>query len=171
MTDALSWVAGAAMPEGFRVMMRGFPTGVAVVTAADLAGQPWGMTCTSICSVTLNPPTLLVSMQYDSATLEAIQAGGLFTVNLLHADARDTAELFASGTRNRLDHVRWHRPFGSGGPHLPQDALAVTDCRLIRCDRVGDHEVVYGNPCRLMWFPGLVPLLYGQQQFRSWPSR
>ncbi|MGH3862160.1 flavin reductase family protein [Actinokineospora sp.] len=35
--------------------MATFPTGVTVVTALAPDGRPWGMTCSSVCSVTLRP--------------------------------------------------------------------------------------------------------------------
>ena len=50
-------------------LMSSYPTGVAVVTAIDDDGNPHGMTCTSLASVALNPPTLLVSFQRTSGTL------------------------------------------------------------------------------------------------------
>src|SRR5439155_979792 len=63
MTGAAANVAHTAVPDRFRAMMSAFPTGVAVVTTTDADGRPHGMTCSSVCSVTLEPPTLLVCLR------------------------------------------------------------------------------------------------------------
>lgn len=62
--------------DEYRDLMCSFPTGVTVVTTLDAAGEPFGMTCTSMTSVTLRPPTLLVCLRVGSATLEAVRNRG-----------------------------------------------------------------------------------------------
>ncbi|MFE2184737.1 flavin reductase family protein [Streptomyces sp. NPDC059455] len=159
----------AATGEGFRAMMRGFPTGVAVVTALDRDNRPWGMTCSSLCSVTLEPPTLLVCLRDGSPTLAAILDRGEFAVNLLHADAQGTAELFASGDRDRFDRVFWQLGGDGAGPHLRDDARAVADCRIRTSYPVGDHVVVLGEVYRVTHGPERRPLLYGLRRYGVWP--
>lgn len=173
MTDSIGAVArsaGPAMSEGFRAMMRGFPTGVAVVTALDLAGRPWGMTCSSMCSVTLEPPTLLVSLRGESPTLAAILVRGEFAVNLLHEDARATAELFASGDQDRFDRVAWHLDGDAAGPHLQDAAHTVADCRTHTPLPVGDHVVVFGEVHGVTCRADCRPLLYGLRRYSAWPG-
>lgn len=159
----------AATRDGFRAMMRGFPTGIAIVTSADLAGHPWGMTCTSVCSVTLEPPTLLVSLRAESPTLAAILVRGEFAVNLLHDGAQGTAELFASGRPDRYDQVRWQFRSDDAGPHLCEDTHAIADCQLRTPLPVGDHMVVFGEVYRVTRRPDRRPLLYGFRQYARWP--
>lgn len=155
--------------EGFRVMMRGFPTGVAVVTAVDEAGRPWGLTCSSVCSVALHPPTLLVCLRAKSPTLAAALAGGAFSVNLLHEQAQAVAELFASGRPDRFDIVRWHQDPDAGGPHLADCVHAVADCRITTTIAAADHIVVIGEVSRVLRPQAELPLLYGFGGYRSWP--
>ncbi|MFE5597687.1 flavin reductase family protein [Streptomyces coelicoflavus] len=94
-------------PDGMRQLMAAFPTGVGIVTAFDAEARPWGMTCTSLASVTLEPPTLLICLRKGSPTLDAVLTAGEFAMNLLHRGARSTAELFASGAPDRFDRVEW----------------------------------------------------------------
>lgn len=166
--EAITRLAGAAMPDAFRAMMRGFPTGVAVVTATDVAGQPRGMTCSSVCSVTLEPPTLLVCLRAASPTLAAILMRGVFAVNLLHEGAQATAELFASGDSDRFNRVSWHLEDNDAGPHLREDTHAVADCRIGTTLYVGDHVVVFGEVSRVIRRPECRPLLYGLRRYSSW---
>ncbi|MFF7898935.1 flavin reductase family protein [Streptomyces sp. NPDC088817] len=157
----------------FRALMSLFPTGVAVLGALDGAGRPWGMTCSSLCSVSLSPPTLLVCLRSGSPTLEALECTRAFSVNLLHHSAQNVAELFASGDPDRFRRTAWHLPdTAAAGPHLRDAAHAVGDCRVDGVRRIGDHTVVFGRVLRVSVAtePGRAPLLYGLRRYAAWPS-
>ncbi|WP_369201218.1 flavin reductase family protein [Streptomyces sp. PU-14G] len=138
-------VPQTARPAEFRSMMAALPAGVSVVTARDPDGRPWGMTCSSVAGVALDPPTLLVCLRQASPTLEAVLSSGVFAVNLLHDAARTAADLFASGDPERFERVEWSAGPESGGPHLTQSAHSVADCRVSGTVAVGDHFVVFGE--------------------------
>ncbi|MFE1291249.1 flavin reductase family protein [Streptomyces sp. NPDC058751] len=163
--------APPAAPD-FRSLMSTFPTGVAVVTTMGPTGRPWGMTCSSVTSITTDPPTLLVSLRRGSPTLTALQQCSTFAVNLLHHRGRPAAELFSSGDPDRFDRVAWRGGSGLGGPHLLDDAHAVADCRVDRTLSVGDHVVVFGEVFRIERHQPAPPrpLLYGLRQYRSWSA-
>jgi flavin reductase (DIM6/NTAB) family NADH-FMN oxidoreductase RutF len=149
-------------------MMSSFPTGVCVVTTIDHEGSPRGMTCSSVCSVSLDPPTLLVCLRDGSPTLDAVLDSGSFAVNLLHDNAQGTAELFASGNQRRFEMTPWEHSRDAAGPHLVRDAHTVADCDVVLTQKMGDHVTVFGTARRIT--PGRTrpPLLYGLRQFRSW---
>jgi flavin reductase (DIM6/NTAB) family NADH-FMN oxidoreductase RutF len=166
---------GAVSPEDYRALMASFPTGVAVVTATGPGGRPVGMTCTSLCSVTLAPPTLLVCLRRDSPTLESVRYASGFTVNLLDSGAQAVAELFASGAPDRFSRVRWLAAAGPGGPRLADCAHAFADCLVSQLCVVGDHVVVFGEVCavsvrRDRSWPPPRPLLYGLRRYARWPG-
>lgn len=152
------------MAEAFRNFMTVYFTGVAVVTSNDRDDQPKGLTCNSLSSVTLAPPTLLVCLAVGTGTLAAVQASGGFAVNLLHDAGRPAAELFASPTPNRFDHVTWRRSPCLGLPWLADDACAVAECRVTDTKMVGDHAVVFGEVANVEHRPGS-PLLYGRRTY------
>ncbi|MFC9228279.1 flavin reductase [Streptomyces decoyicus] len=160
----------ATHPDRFRSLMAGFPSGVAVVTATGCDDDPRGMTCSSLCSVTLEPPTLLVGMRLGSATLDAAMHSRRFAVNLLHAQGRGAAELFASGSPDRFDHVVWHHTERGAGPHLTEVARSIADCRITQTVRVGAQRMVFGEVYDITE-PAAVepPLLYGLHRYESWP--
>jgi flavin reductase (DIM6/NTAB) family NADH-FMN oxidoreductase RutF len=155
----------------FRGLMARFPTGVAVVTTLDEDGAPRGMTVSSVCSVTLSPPTLLVCLRKGSPTLDTILEQGVFAVNFLHGQARTVAELFASGAPDRFDLIPWELPPDASGPHLHEDAHSVADCRVSRTEHVGDHIVVFGEVFAVSERHDEAPLMYGLREYHSWPSR
>lgn len=156
--------------DGMRQLMAGFPTGVGIVTAFDTESRPWGMTCTSLASVALEPPTLLMCLRNGSPTLNAVLSAGEFAMNLLHQGARATAELFASGAPDRFDRVEWSVPPAAAGPHLSSDAHAVANCVVVRHHTHGDHVVVFAEVRDVHVNTTPAPLLYGLRQYASWPT-
>jgi flavin reductase (DIM6/NTAB) family NADH-FMN oxidoreductase RutF len=152
-----------------RPFMARFPSGVAVVTSTAEDGKPIGMTCTSLCSVSLSPPVLLVSLRAASPTLTAMLRTGIFSLNLLDRDAQPTAALFASGLADRFSQVFWRQPLDTCGPHLFRDACTVADCQVVDRKVVGDHVVVFGQVARVTALTDLPPLLYGLRQYAAWP--
>lgn len=169
MSAPVAAAADGAAAVAYRDLMSAFPTGVAVVTAIDGAGQPHGLTCTSLTSVAVHPPTLLVSLDLRCGTLWALRERGAFAVNLLPARARATAELFAAAVPDRFGRVCW-RPSGTvGAPWLVEDAFAMAECRVAGVLPAGDHLVVLGEVVSAQRDEE-VPLLYGLRRFAAWPS-
>ncbi|WP_062346070.1 flavin reductase family protein [Herbidospora yilanensis] len=157
---------GPATPGEFRGFMRSFVTGVTVVASVDESGGLHGLTCNSLSSVSLDPPTLLVCLDVRSGTLGAVRDSGAFTVNLLGEAAQGTAELFASAEKDRFDRVTWKRTALTGLPWLVEDALAVAECRVSHAVPVGDHVVVFGRVVNIESGEGN-PLLYGMGRFAA----
>lgn len=161
----------AAGPAEMREFMTAFPTGVAIVAAVAADGRPRGMTCTSMCSVSLAPPTLLVCLREGSPTLQAVLHRRAFAVNLLDEAGRATAELFASGSPDRFDRTPWSMDAHAGGPHLLGPSHAVADCRLVRAQTVRSHRVLFGEVTRVRTEPTGTPLLYGYRRYGRWPAQ
>jgi flavin reductase (DIM6/NTAB) family NADH-FMN oxidoreductase RutF len=150
-----------------RRLMVGFPTGVSVVTALSRDGSPKGMTCTSLCSVAPDPPSLLVCLRRGSPTLDAVLDSAALSVNLLHRSARSSAELFGSGAADRFDRVPWAAA-PDGGPHLVEAAHTIADCAVKARHAVGDHVVVMAEIVAITSLRTPVPLLYGMRRYGSW---
>jgi flavin reductase (DIM6/NTAB) family NADH-FMN oxidoreductase RutF len=167
-----------AGPEVFRDFMGAFPKGVSVVTTYDHNGAPRGFTCSSLCSVTLSPPTLLVCVDNRSGTLDAVRAGLRFAVNLLHSKAEPAARAFASGHEGRFQQVRWQSSRPGGLPHLHEDAHAIAECRLVGTHAVGTHTVLFGQIDAVLVSDRSTdgalaesPLLYYRRQFTECPAQ
>lgn len=161
----------AAVPVGpgdHRDFMSRFPTGVAVVTAVDGAGVPWGCTCSSLCSVSLRPPVLAVCLTTWSRTLRAVGECRGMGVNILGADGRAVAELFASMRGDQFGSVRWRR-LGDCGLPVIDDAIAFAECEVIGTQEMGDHVVVFGMVRSVECGAG-VPLLHGLRGYAAWPG-
>ena len=164
--DALNEVGAL----GFRALMAGFPSGVVVVTTVDAEGYPLGLTCSSLCSVSLAPPLLLVCIDNRSRTLRALRSSGLFAVNMLHEFGRDTARAFASGAPDRFRSVTWRPTPGEKLPCLPKDAHSIAECRVRTTEVAGDHTIVVGTVLTVERLASAAPLLYGLRRYATWPS-
>lgn len=162
----------ALAATAFRTLMASHPGGVAVVTTADEDGVPYGFTCTALCSVSLDPPRLLVCAAHGGRTLPVLTARGAFVVNMLHADGRGAAEVFTSRTADRFGQVSWQSGPATGLPVLGDDAHAIAECRVAALYPCGDHTIVVGDVLRSeVRTTDPAPLLYGRRRFAAWPSR
>ena len=68
--------------ETLRDVMRNYPKGVSVVTV-DAGDGPRGITVSSLTSVSLSPPLVLISIAQASESHDFIQRAGAFCVNVL----------------------------------------------------------------------------------------
>ncbi|APU44161.1 oxidase [Streptomyces sp. TN58] len=148
--------------------MAAFPTGVSIVTTLDSDTVPHGLTCSSVASVALEPPTVLVCVRSASPTLAVVLRQGAFALNLLHERARGASDLFASGAPDRFERIEWRLPLGAGGPHLTADAHAVADCAVVRTIGFGDHTAVFAEVRRVTVREDPQPLLYGLRRYAQW---
>jgi flavin reductase (DIM6/NTAB) family NADH-FMN oxidoreductase RutF len=126
-----------------RTAMGHFATGVAVVTAADAEGRPFGTTANAIASLSLDPPLVLACLRRESETLAALAATDRFAVNLLAAGQRELSDRFARRTTPESWAGVAHR-LPDGVPVL-DDALASVECRVHALADGGDHTIVIGR--------------------------
>lgn len=160
----------ATSREEFFAIMSAFPTGVAIVTTIDADGQPRGLTTNSVCSVSADPPMLLVCVDRTSRTLEALRHARRFVVNFMSDGRGDLCALFASKADDKFAHVAWEPGLG-GVPLLVEDALAIAECRSEQELEAGDHliftgRVEAGRPPD----PERVPILYYRRTYGSTPT-
>ncbi|MFJ2744438.1 flavin reductase family protein [Streptomyces sp. NPDC087440] len=159
--------------EDFRALMGHHPGGVAVITTADPQGTPFGFTCTALCSLSLDPPQLLVCAGNNGSTLPVLAARGAFTVNFLHGTGRRAAEAFAGPAAERFRRVPWRPAPVTGLPMLPEDAHATAECRVDRLVPAGDHTIVIGEVLHTVTHAQAAeraPLLYGRRRYATWPE-
>lgn len=130
-------------PSRFRRVLGHLASGVSVVTSLDAAGEPRGLTATAVCSVSLEPPLVLVSLDRTSTTHAALRASGVYAVNLLSADQRRLAVRFARAEPAKFRDLD-HRAGTTGAPLL-DDAPGYVDCTVEREVPAGDHTVFIGR--------------------------
>jgi flavin reductase (DIM6/NTAB) family NADH-FMN oxidoreductase RutF len=130
----------------FRGAMRHLTGGVSVITAGR-GKDITGMTVTSVSSFSVDPPTLIVSINRDASSFPLIRRHGAFGVNILAADQLEIAERFAGkgGLKgaDRFAGARWVTAV-SGVPLLV-GALSAVDCEVEEIFERHSHGIVIGR--------------------------
>jgi flavin reductase (DIM6/NTAB) family NADH-FMN oxidoreductase RutF len=129
-------------PRDFRSALGTYATGVTIITAADAAGKPYGLTCNSFTSVSLNPPLVLWSLVIYSQSMNVFQNASHFAVNVLGASQKPLASRFAKSSDSKFDGVDWTPGLG-GAPLLP-GSVANFQCRTVDRYYGGDHVIFLG---------------------------
>jgi flavin reductase (DIM6/NTAB) family NADH-FMN oxidoreductase RutF len=134
----------AVSGDEFRAALARWASGVAVVTAAA-GDRIHGMTVSAFASVSLAPPLVLVCADKSSITLEVVEAGGVFAVNVLAVDQQALSDRFASkkDEHRRFEGVPWRR--GATGAPLLEGTVAALDCRVVAAHDAGDHVIYVGE--------------------------
>ncbi|NYF97972.1 flavin reductase family protein [Janibacter cremeus] len=128
------------LTQRFRDVMAQIPAAVAVVTT-DAGDGPHGTTVSSFMSLSIDPPTMLISLDNDSSLLAKLQRGVTVGVNALTVDQGVLASRFA-GQRKDDAPVEWEHSDGTPPRLAAAHAwLALTVTELIV---VGDHTLVIG---------------------------
>lgn len=155
-------------PADFRAAMREMAGAVSII-AAGCGSRRRGMTATAVCSLSAQPPTLLVCINKDTECHKAIVEHGAFSVNVLGANAEGLANRFAGreGTRGleRFAAGRWSA-LATGAPVL-EDAVAVFDCTLRQSFDGGTHSVFIGDVSAVSTQGGQAALVYRAGRFAA----
>lgn len=148
----------------FRAVLGHFPTGVAVITYLAPDG-PGGMTASALCSLSLEPLLLLVCFDNAARTLPFVRDLGRFAVNVLAADQRELATLFASKLGEREKFVGVAHSVKGGVPVL-DGALAWVVCDLCELIPGGDHTIGIGAVAAMDHHDG-EPLVFYRGAYRG----
>lgn len=158
----------AVAAEEFRAGMARWASGVTIVTAR--AGERLhGMTVSAFCSVSLDPPLVLICADNSSHTLEVIDAAGAFAVHVLAREQQPLSDRFAS------KRDEWRRFEGlalddaaTGSPLIP-GALVAFDCRVTAAHPAGDHVIYVAEVQQIATREG-EPLLFYRGGYRGFDT-
>lgn len=139
------------------------------VTVVGTAGRTsWvAQTVSAMCSVSAEPPILLVCINRRSPVCQAIEVNEQFAVSVLATGHDHVADTFAG--RPWPGKERWDFTCGcweaapSGSPRVA-DALASFDCRLHRLTQAGTHRIYLGRVESVSSHPG-EPLVYVDRDY------
>jgi flavin reductase len=149
---------GDALEGDFRKAMRTLASAVSIVsTASD--NRRFGMTATAVCSLSMQPPTLLVCINQSSSLHRPLLNAGRFCINILHADQDELARTFSrKDIEDRFAHGNWMLD-GRGVPFVA-DAQANVFCTVEEAYRHRTHSIVAGAVYRVAVRDSVHPLLY-----------
>lgn len=132
-------------PDLYKAVMRAIPAAVTVVTSVH-EGQQNGLTATAVCSVSADPPHLLVCINRNATAEVLIDRSGRFAVSYLHTGHEAISQLFS---QTKLDEST---RFATGdwketksGSLVLADAIAYLDCQVVSQQYFGTHSVFVGR--------------------------
>ena len=130
----------------FRLAMRNLASSVAIVATGTDQGRR-GLTVSSVTSICMEPPCLLVGINTSSETHDAILSHGGFGVSLLGSDQQDLALRFAGrdGAKGakRFQEAPWEQ--GTLGVPILPTAITSLQCVLHHHQVVGTHGLFVGR--------------------------
>ena len=153
-----------ADPLAFRQAASRFATGVAVLTALDSHGEVCGMTANSFVTISLSPPTVLVSVK-PGKTHDAMSASGRYGVNVLPEQAKALSRHFAGQPRQA--HPDYE--IVDGLPRL-SNCVAFFACEVTRTIDVSDHTLFIAEVSECDYCDSL-PLVFFSSRYHLGPGK
>lgn len=125
--------------------MRRLASGVSILAARGLDGASFAMTVSSVTSVSIDPPSLLVCVNCETSICPVLSPGTAFTINVLAQRHREVSIVCASGIQGeeRFETGHWLRPEGRA-PQLA-DAEAAFYCTVGKIMTYGTHNIIVGE--------------------------
>lgn len=129
--------------EQFRRACGLWATGVSIVTTTDAQGKLYGLTMNAVTSLSLDPPMLLVCVDFGSDTLAPLLESGVFCVNIIARDQQDLSNRFAKKGQDKFEGVPYSIS-ANGAPMLDNTLVSVA-CSLRDAMDGGDHKICCGE--------------------------
>jgi 3-hydroxy-9,10-secoandrosta-1,3,5(10)-triene-9,17-dione monooxygenase reductase component len=128
-----------------------------VITASD-GVRPYGFTCQSVTSVSLDPPYISFCPARTSKSWPTMRQFGALCINVLADDQHHVCAQFAVSEADKFGGVRW-RPAFNGAP-LIEGAVATIEASVEVEHEAGDHTIVVAQVTELHASDDLRPLLF-----------
>jgi len=152
-------------PADFRLAMARFPGAVTIVTTRAGAERR-GITATAVCSVTAEPPSVLVCINRKTGTCAAVAETGRFNVNLLAGDGGEVAMRFAGqgGVTGEDKFAAGNWAEDERGLPILRDSVVSLSCDVTESMEAGSHFVFIGEIAAIETGEGAA-LIYEQSRF------
>lgn len=146
----------------FKLAMRRLAAGVTIITTCH-NGERGGLTATAVCSLSADPPQLLVCVNRSAHAHDVIRRGANLCVNLLARRHKALAGRFAGQMKGVMGEERFRAgrwtTLKTGAPVL-DDALASFDCVIRETVESSTHTIFIGQVVDVRLRAEGHPLLY-----------
>jgi flavin reductase (DIM6/NTAB) family NADH-FMN oxidoreductase RutF len=126
-----------------------------------------GLTCSAVCSVCDNPPTILLCVSQKSFATSIIKKNGVLSVNWLAAGQAAISRMFAGfgavPMQERFARTVWET-ITTGAP-CRTDAVICFDCTLVNTMDIGSHSVIFAHVVAKRMTDEHSPLVYHRRQY------
>lgn len=131
----------------FLAGMRKVAGAVSVITTTSNDGDHRGLTATSVCSLSAEPPSLIACVNRKTWVAQFVPDSGVFAVNVLSHEQEAIARTFAGQTAlaasDRFSVGEWETK--TTGVPIAKGALASFECRLEKIIDHTTHVILIGQ--------------------------
>ncbi|MEH2474572.1 flavin reductase (DIM6/NTAB) family NADH-FMN oxidoreductase RutF [Nitrobacteraceae bacterium AZCC 2161] len=156
----------AALRQAFTHSMRHVPGAVAIV-ATEFEGERRGLAVTAWCSLSTEPPSVLVCVNKNASAHDSIVRSGIFSINQLAAEHTEIVAVF-SNQRGLQGDARFGEGGWEAGPTgvpMLSTAIVSMECRVSEHHDHGTHSVFIGTVLGLRVPAEGEPLVYLKSRY------
>lgn len=149
----------------YRDAMRRVPAAVTIVTTR-FGDEANGLTATAVCSVTVDPPQILVCVNRGATADTLIAKSRRFVVNFLSEGQEDRARRFSQAKlpgHVRFEGISWVEL--ASGSRAMADAIVALDCSVNSDLTCGTHSIYLAHVLDIRVGNVAPPLLYRAGEF------
>lgn len=165
----MSSITDQYIVDKYKAAMRSFPASVSVIATGNKENRT-GLTATAVCSLSAEPPQIIVCLNSETGTFNSIQELGHFSVNVLQTEQKALAKLFGGFDPNITGEQRFSKGcWQEGELEVPvlKDAIVAFECTLVEALPAQTHFILIGAVKQIHSSTStIVPtLLYGDGAF------
>ena len=131
-----------SIKDNFRLAMRRYIYSVSIMSNKDNADNPNAITVSSVTSISMNPPSLLICINKSSRIHDTIELGSKFCINLLNSNQQNLSNICSDEEMydQRFKDKNWNL---DDIPFL-QNAQANIFCKVDKLTSYHTHTIVIG---------------------------
>ena len=142
----------------FLQAMRGITSTVTVVSAKEGENKQ-AMTATSVASLSLDPPTMLICINHEASIHDVIKKGLGFCINILSVGQEDLADICSIKEKEAERFLEGNWSESDGIPYN-KDSQSNIFCNCIKAVEHTTHTIYLGEIIKVLNQSSFNPLLY-----------
>jgi len=131
-----------SIQDNFRLAMRRYIYSVSIMSNKDNVDNPNAITVSSVTSISMDPPSLLICINKSSRIHDSIKLGSKFCINLLNKEQEDLSNICSDEEMydQRFKDKNWNL---ENIPFL-KNAQANIFCKVDKLTSYHTHTIVIG---------------------------
>ncbi len=136
----------SSIVDQYKEAMRSFPASVSVIATGDKENRT-GLTATAVCSLSAEPPQIIVCLNAKTGTFNSIKDSQHFSINVLQTEQEELAKCFGGFDPNIVGEQRFSKGCwqeGKLGVPILKDAIVAFECTLVEAVPAQTHFILIG---------------------------
>jgi flavin reductase (DIM6/NTAB) family NADH-FMN oxidoreductase RutF len=149
----------------FKIGMRKYIYSVSVISNTQSNGRKNAITVSSVTSISINPPSIIVCINKKSSIHESLILDSKFCINLVNEQQRDIAEICSDPNRinERFKDIEWI----GDKPPIMMNALVNIICKVDKIVEYKTHVIVIGLVQKIKNSEHKNPLMYQEGMYKK----